>query len=227
MSDEHLTAAPPIAVEIVRDRTAESTCDDGFLRLRRLELRNRYDDGTLSPAYRYDIVERTALDAVAIVLEANDGSSLRIGLRSSLRPPLAFRSEYDLPLPDDGNPVLWEVPAGLVEANERGLDGLRSCASRETMEEVGLDVPPTKFSLLGGPACLSPGVLAEKIYFLHAEVDPSVRSAPTEDGSPVEARAVVRFVSIDEALEAARDGRIGDLKTEVAIRRLAELRSAR
>lgn len=227
MSDERISEVPKIAVEVVRDRTAESRCEEGFLRLRRLELRNRYEDGTESPTYRYDIVERTALDAVAIVLEAHDGSASRICLRSSLRPPLAFRPEYDLPIPDAGPPVLWEVPAGLIEEDERGLEGLRACAARETIEEVGLEVPPDAFTLLGGAACLSPGVLAEKIYFLHAVVDPAKRSVPVEDGSPVEAHAVVRFVSLEEAEAAIADGRIADLKTEVAIRRLIALRSAR
>jgi ADP-ribose pyrophosphatase len=143
-------------------------------------------------------------------------------LRSALRPPLAFRSTYALPIDDDAEPVQWEVPAGLVERAERGEEGLARCASRETLEEVGLEVAPERFARLGPAACLSPGVMAEKIYFLVAEVDPALRTTPTEDGSPVEERAAVRFVALSDALDACRDGRIADVKTETAIRRLEE-----
>lgn len=224
MSDE-LDARPRVRIEVIEDRTAEARCDRGFLRLRRLTLVNRYDDGTESAHYAYDLVERDALDAVAIMLwsPSSDGT-LRVCLRSSIRPPLAFRPSYALPLPEprESSPVLWEVPAGLVEPHERGVEGLCACAARETLEEVGLVVDPSAFELLGPPACLSPGVLAEKLHFLAARVDWSARGAPTEDGSPVEERAALRLVAIDEALRACRDGRIADLKTETAIRRIAE-----
>ena len=43
-----------------------------------------------------------------------------------------------------------------------------------------------------------------------------------EDGSPVEADAHVRFVPLDDALAATRAGVVADVKTEVALRRLAE-----
>jgi len=118
--------------------------------------------------------------------------------------------------------VQWEVPAGLVEPDERGEEGLRACAARETLEEVGLAVAPSAFEALGPPVALSPGVIGEKIYFLVADVDPSQRGTPTEDGSPVEADARVRFVPLDDALAATRSGVVADVKTEVALRRLAE-----
>ena len=159
------------------------------------------------------------MDAVAIVLFTTDG---RICLRSALRPPLAFRSTYALPIADPCGPVLWEVPAGLVEPQERGEGGLKRCCARETLEEVGIALAPEAFERLGPAACLSPGVLAEKLHFFVARVDPSSAGTPTEDGSPVEERAEVRFVPIAEALRACRDGRVGDLKTETAIRRLDE-----
>ncbi len=218
---------PRVDVQVVEDRSADARCDHGFLRLRRLTLRNRYEDGSTSAAYAYDLVERDALDAVVIVLWARGEDEPLVCLRSALRPPLAFRSTYALPIPEDDGPVQWEVPAGLVEPDEHGEEGLRACASRETLEEVGLDLAPRRFARLGPAACLSPGVLAEKIHFLVAEVDPARRTTPTEDGSPVEERAVVRFVAIGEALAACRDGRIADVKTETAIRRLDEhLRAA-
>jgi ADP-ribose pyrophosphatase len=226
LSTEHpekLAEPPKIDVVVVEDNTAEGRCDQGFLRLRRLVLENRYPDGTKSATYPYDLVERDAIDAVAIVLYAIDGGEVRICLRTALRPPMTFRPTYALPIPEpSGAGVLWEIPAGLVEAGEHGEEGLAACAARETLEEVGLRIGPEAFRPLGPPAGLSPGVIGEKIHFLVAEVDPDARGVPTEDGSPVEERAEVRFLPLDDALRAARSGEIGDLKTEVGIRRLAE-----
>lgn len=223
-----LEGLPRVSVEIVEDRTASARCDEGFLRLRRLVLRNVHDDGHRSADYRYDLVERDAMDAVAIVLVARDAQGTSICLRSALRPPLAFRPGYRLPLPEaEPTAVLWEIPAGLVEPDEHGESGLRACAARETLEEVGLSLAPDAFAPLGPAASLSPGVIGEKIHFLFAIVDPDQRGVPTEDGSPVEARAEVRFVAVGEALSAVRDGRIADLKTEVAVRRIAAMEGVR
>ena len=69
---------------------------------------------------------------------------------------------------------------------------------------------------------LTPGLIAEQIHFFVAVVDPARAAAPTMDGSPVEEMSRCEWVPIAEALEACRDGRICDVKTEVAIRRLAE-----
>jgi len=223
MGADRLGGPPRVDVEVVADRTSGARVDEGFLRMRRLVLRNRYPDGTVSEDYPYDVVEREAMDAVAIVLAAGGRESPAVCLRTSIRPPLAFRREYAVPVGDgDAPPVLWEVPAGLVEPDEVGAEGLRACAARETLEEVGFRLAPDAFAPLGPAAGLSPGVLGEKIHFLVAEVEPDERGAPVEDGSPVEERAEIRFVPLPEALRALADGRIADVKTEVAVRRLAE-----
>ncbi len=220
---EELGDPPKIDVVVLEDNTASGRCNRGFLRVRRLVLENRYADGTKSAPYPYDLVERDAIDAVAIVLYARAGDEVRVCLRTALRPPMTFRPGYDLPIPEpESAGVLWEIPAGLVEPDEHGPEGLAACASRETLEEVGLEIPAERFENLGPPAGLSPGVIGEKIHFLAAEVDPDARGVPTEDGSPVEERAEVRFLPIEDALRAAERGLIGDLKTEVGIRRLRE-----
>src|SRR5690242_3839380 len=46
------------AIEIVEDRTAASRCDEGFLRLKRYRARNRHPDGTASPVYPVDVIDR-------------------------------------------------------------------------------------------------------------------------------------------------------------------------
>lgn len=214
MSDA-LDGAPEVDVALVEDRTEQSTCSEGFLKLRRLVLQNRYPDGQKSASYAYDLVDRAALDAVAIVLFEEREDGVRVCLRTALRPPLAFR--------DDGvSAVQWEIPAGLIEPGEVGAEGARRCASREALEEVGATLAPESFEALGPAVTLSPGVIAERLHFLAARVDPSTLVTPTEDGSPVEERAAVRFVPIEEALAACRDGRVADIKTETGVRRLAE-----
>ncbi len=223
-----LPEPPHIDVELHEDHTARSSCDRGFLKLRRLELRNTYDDGSKSDPYRYDLVERTAIDAVVMALEADGEAGPTILLRSALRPPLAFRAALDPPVAEPkSGPVLWEAPAGLIEQHERGIEGVIACAARETMEETGLEVSVEAFSPLGPAIFLSPGVIAEKIHFVHARVDPSRRGVPTEDGSPVEARASIQFVELRAALALIDEGVVADAKTEIAIRRLAAKRNVR
>ncbi|MGE0790998.1 MAG: NUDIX domain-containing protein [Sandaracinaceae bacterium] len=190
---------------------AERRDAEGFLRMRRLTLQNRYDDGVTSAPYPYDLVERAALDAVAIVLFTRDEDGVRVVLRSALRPPLAFRDPPE-------SPVQWEIPAGLIEPDELP----DRTASREAEEEVGLVVPPARFAPLGPPVYLSPGVMAERLHFVVAEIAEDELGAPTEDGTPVEERAVVRVVPLDAALELCRRGAIRDIKTETGLRRLEE-----
>ncbi|MCB9598533.1 MAG: NUDIX hydrolase [Sandaracinaceae bacterium] len=213
---------PEVAIEVVEDRSATARCDVGFLRLRRLSLRNRYADGVRSETYAYDLVDRTAMDAVAIVLVARGDGGPRICLRSAIRPPLAFRSGAD----GSAGAVQWEIPAGLIEPGEEGEAGALACAAREALEEVGATLAPSDFAFLGAPVTLSPGVLAERLSFVVADVDPAALGAPTEDGTPVEERAQIRFVALPDALAACAAGLIADIKTELAIRRLAERESA-
>lgn len=218
MSDEW--ELPKVEIEIVDEDHGVANQPGGFLRLRRMKLRVRRDGGEPSAIFPYDIVERRATDAVVCVLWAMHEGTFVVCLRSSLRPPLAFRPELTLPLPADGQAMIWELPAGLIEADEVGEDGLRDCASRETKEETGLLVASERFSFLGTKVYVSPGVLAEAIYFLEAEVDLDRRVEPTGDGSPVEDDPLIRFVPLAEAIAAIDHGLVVDMKTEIALRRL-------
>ena len=206
------------AIEVLLE--GELAADEGpqFLRLRRRRLRNRHPDGSTGAAYVYDSVDRRATDAVILVLHHPSPEGPRVLLRTSLRPPLAFRHELAVPLLADASPVLWELPAGLVEPEEKGAEGLLRCAVRETLEETGFDLEPEALRPLGEPLFLSPGVLAERVYFYEAEVRPEERGRPTEDGTPVEEGAAVRFFELGEAIA----GPLGDVKTELGLRRLRE-----
>jgi ADP-ribose pyrophosphatase len=217
-----LPTTPTIEVKVVRDARPERR---GFVWLREAVLQNAYPDGTQSEPYEYFFVERKLLDAVTLALWRRGKSGPEIVLRSQLRPPLAFRREYDVPLAAHGTgAVQWEVPAGLIELGERGQAGIAARASAEALEEVGVVIPAERFQPLGPPTSLSPGLIAEKLHFVHAEVLPTDEHGRAHgDGHPVEEHAVSAFVPLDEALAALDSGVIHDIKTEVAIRRLVVL----
>src|SRR5258707_1022131 len=139
-----LPPAPDVTLEIVGDRTASSKCDEGYLRVRRLDLRARWR-GTADPSesFAYDVVERWNPDAVAVLPHFEKDGVRRVVLRSSVRPPVPLRGEKYIdgatPIPRDAmRGVLWEIPAGLVEKDERSSEGLVRCAVRETEEEIGV-----------------------------------------------------------------------------------------
>lgn len=224
-ADGRLGAPPNVEVEVVSD---EGTDGRGFLRVRSMQLRCRYPDGSHSASFPYQLVERDSMDAVAIVLWARGEQGLLVCLRSQLRPPLCFRHEYDVPMAADGQgPVQWEVPAGLIEPGEHGWHGVFTRASAEALEEVGLALSADRFEKLGEPTSLSPGMCAEKLFFVACEVDPGAeRLRPEGDGHALEEHAEVRFVPLAEALSAVADGRLHDIKTELALHRLLAARGA-
>ena len=205
-----LPDVPKVELEIVRERRFG---EGGFLELRRTEL-VAVHDGQRSPTFAYDLVERRALDACVMAAHHLAQGRVWVWLRSSLRPPIGLR-----PGEAPSAAVLWELPAGLIEPGETP----RAAAARELAEELGFVVAEDALVGLGPSAYPCPGAIGEKHHFFHVTVDPTVRSEPTGDGSPVEAGAQVVAIPLDEALAAARRGDIGDEKTELALRRLAEL----
>lgn len=199
--------------------------DRGFLNVRRLEARVAFTTGETSASFPYDCVDRAALDAVVVVPHYRAASGERfVVLRSALRPPVATRPPEVWPIPEpDHLGEMWEVPAGLVEPSERSVEGLRRCAARELHEETGFDVAIEHIEPLGPSMFPAPGMVGERHFYFHAEVDPRARVTPPEDGSALERHAAIVDVPLDAALEACRTGEIEDAKTELALRRLAEL----
>lgn len=213
-------------IEIVEDRTAKSRCDEGFLRLRRLRLRNVYADGSRSRVYPCDVVSRPGSDAVVALLYAlaPERREVRVLLRQSVRPPVFLRRLKRFVQPD-ARPYteLAELVAGLVEEEDgAGPEGLRRGAARETAEEAGLDVPIHCFEPLGGEAFASPGTSDEKLFYCAARAPvEQARNAPG-DGTVMEEPARLLVMELCQAIEACRSGAIPDLKTEVGLLRLAD-----
>lgn len=217
-----LPPLPRIQLSMVRERPDSPR---PYLSLRRLELVARFPDGATSEPFFYDVAERNALDAVVVAPHFRDEDGERcVLLRSALRPPVVFRPREAWPVPEkDTLGGLWELPAGLVEKDERSAAGLRACAARELFEETGAKLTTEQMLPLGPSTFPCPGVIGERHFFFHAEIDPAKIVPPIEDGSVLERHAVLAAPTLAEAMDLVRAGQIEDGKTEIALRRLMEL----
>ena len=191
------------AIEIVGDRTATSRCDEGYIKVARLDVRNVYSDGSTSKTYSCDVMSRPQSDAVVAVLYALDGEGgIEVVLREAPRVPIYLRREASDPA---------------------GIEGLRVRAHAEALEEAGVTIDPGDFQPLGDESFASPGVTDEKIYFVAGHVPSGQEAAtPQGDGSTMEEWCVLHRFELGRAIEACRTGEIPDMKTEVALLRLAD-----
>ena len=213
------------SIEVVEDRTSHSRCDEGFLKLARLRIRNVYEDGSASETYACDVVSRPGSDAVVAVLYELDGERrIYVLLREGVRAPIYLRCRKTFVHADPREyRSLEEVVAGLVEAGDgAGVKGLRRRAAIEAEEEAGSHVPPEAFSVLGGETFASPGTSDEKVYYCAGPVRISAALEPRGDGSVMEEHAGLVVRELGEAIEACRSGQIPDMKTEIALLRLAD-----
>ncbi|MFI5300670.1 MAG: NUDIX hydrolase [Polyangiales bacterium] len=222
-----LRAPPSISLHVVEDLGEQGA--PGFLRVRRRRLSVRYLDGTTSAAFPYDATERTNLDAVAVIPHYRVSDGEHVLLRSCVRPPLALRSTPFVDpaaLPDGvARGSLWEIVAGLVEADERTRDGLRSCAARELREELGFVVDPARVAPLGTAITTSAGVIGELVHLFSCRLDSPIPGEVIGDGSPLEVGGEMLDVLLSELVEACDRGQIVDAKTEIAARRLERVLS--
>jgi ADP-ribose pyrophosphatase len=199
--------------------------EGGFLAIRRLRLRNRRADGSLSAPYLCDFLARPyGIDAVVVALYHRAADGVRVLLRECLRPPLALgRPAELLPEPDRRKYLLFtELVAGIIERDDVGIDGIKHRAAEEAREEAGFRIDPATVMMLGD-VFPSPGAMAEKFWLTAAEVaDPADHSALDGDGSPMEEGGSVRWMLLDQAIAACVRGDIEDAKTELALRRLRD-----
>ncbi len=214
-----------VELEVIHDQIHGNSGD--FLRVRRLRLRNRRDDGSHSDEYLCDFVVRPkGPDAVVVVLwrRAEDGT-VEVLLRSGLRPAVWFgREPGTLPIDDDAR-TMWmtEVVAGILEDGDRGEAGVRRRAALEAWEEAGVRVDPAAMELLGAPTFPTPGSMPEQYWLLATELGAAAVQHEAEgDGSPMEHGAVTRWSTLDAAIDDCVAGRIRDAKTELALRRLRD-----
>jgi ADP-ribose pyrophosphatase len=197
----------------------------GFLAIRRLRMRNRRADGSLSAPYVCDAIARPyGQDAVVVAIYARTARGIDVLVREGLRPALrAGRDPARAPLPEPPPAMfLTELVAGILEPGDLGVDGLRGRAVHEVAEEAGFAVEPGAIAVLGAGAYPSPGSMIEKFYFTAVEVDPAAQQVLPGDGSPMEEGARTRWLPLDQAIEACVRGELTDLKTELGLRRLRD-----
>jgi 8-oxo-dGTP pyrophosphatase MutT (NUDIX family) len=189
--------------------------EGGFLPIRRLRLKVRRDDGTVSKEGTYDFVERPmGADAVVVVLWHRAPDGVRVLLRTAPRVPLWFRDKK-------AGAEHIEVVAGIIEKGEDGWEAMQQRAADEALEEAGLRVEPAAVERLGPASFPTAGMMSELFHFVAAEVrDPAAAETPPTDGSPFEEGATVEWVLLDDAIGRCDTGEIVDLKTELALRRL-------
>ena len=213
-----------VGIEIVEDRTAESRCDEGFLKLRRLRLRNVYED-RVSEVYPCDVVSRPGSDAVVAVLyERGAEGRVHVWLREAPRAPIYLRRWKRFHHPDEREYLtIAEVVAGLVEPGDgEGAAGMRQRAAIEAREEAGFAVEASEFAVIGGETFASPGTSDEKVYYCAGPVRAAERTAAHGDGTVMEEHGQLVRYELVEALEACRRGAIPDMKTELALMRLCD-----
>jgi ADP-ribose pyrophosphatase len=212
-----LPETPKLELQVVREKSGDGP---GFLTLRRFELVVQSGNGAepeslaRSGSFGYDLVERRALDAAVMVAHFEESGVVHVFLRSAIRPPVALRTR-----PPRHSGHFWEVPAGLIEPGETPV----AAAVREIEEELGFVVREEELQPLGPATFPCPAVVAETHHFFHVRVDPGKRGPGRGDGSPLEAGAGFLNLPLDHLLEACRRGELADAKTELALRRLADV----
>ena len=196
-----------------------------YLRLRRVHLRNRYEDGTLSVPYFCELVDRPdhGTDAVVVGLWRRHAGSqeVEVLLRQGLRPALRFgRDPARLAVPDPAPYLrICEVVAGILEDEDRGLEGIKQRAVQEAWEEAGVRLQTSDIELLGQRVFPSPGMVPEAFFLVCAEVVQAQEEAEG-DGSPMEHGASLRWLPLREALALCDRGEVEDAKTELLLHRL-------
>ncbi len=213
--------------DVIRELIVDSderVGEGGFLALRRLRLRNRRVDGTISTQYCCDAVVRPyGQDAVVVAVFARTPRGIEVIVRDGLRPTLIGRDPARAPMPEEPSDIYFtELVAGIVEDGDKGEAGLRTRAAHETEEEAGFSVAPESIVLLGAGVMPSPGCMVEKFYFAAVEVDPSAQQPLAGDGSPMEEGARTRWIGLEDGIAACRSGAITDLKTELGLVRLRD-----
>ncbi len=213
-----------VDVEVVEDRTAQSRCDVGFLKLARLMLRNVYADGTKSEPYACDVMSRRDVDAVTVVVyEVDAVRRVRVLLKEGLRPAVFLRSTKKLARPD-AKPWLFvaEIAAGVIEPSDDGADGIERRAAVEVAEECGVAVAASAVEPLGGAMFPSPGVTDEYVYFRAANAPVDGARGGDGDGSKMEEGQRVLVLDLVDAVARCRRGEIPDMKTEIGLLRLCD-----
>jgi 8-oxo-dGTP pyrophosphatase MutT (NUDIX family) len=198
----------------------------GFLRLERYRAQNIYRDAAASRPYRFEVLHRLGVDAVAILPFYFEGRRRRLMVvcKVGFRPGLRTRSRLTLPLADR-HPYLSviEAVAGSLEPGDRGQRGITSRARAELLEETGFRPISGRTFRLGAGFFPSHGQSTEKVHLRAFEIDPFDARAASGDGSVNEADAGTFAIEARRILRMCRQGLIEDPKLEIGVYRLLRM----
>ena len=222
------TELPPVPRVHLAVHGRQQHAVSGYLSLCRhaLSIDEPVVRGAAAAVFIYDEVKRQSIDAAIVAAYFRFAEKYWVLLRSATRPPVEFR-EQDLSLQSEsieelGHRGLWEVPAGLIDKSLVGSEEPRVAARRELYEETGFELEVEELMSLGAAGYPCPGVIAEKQYFFSARIDEKhERKIMPLDGSPLESVGEVIALPLKQALLAIEAGLLQDLKSEVALTRLA------
>ena len=196
----------------------------GFLRLERCLVRNLYAGGERSAPYRFEVLHRRGVDAVAIIPFFFERGRLMIVIKIGFRPGLLLRSRLRLPLRDRRRyTFMREAVAGGLEPGDRGPRGIDDRARNELFEETGLRPMGGRMIRLGAGFFPSHGQSTEKVHMRAARVDPRRAVVPPSDGSINEADSGTEALEARRALDMCWKGTIEDPKIEIGVMRLCRI----
>ena len=143
-------------------------------------------------------------------LNLDRGDSVAAVLHDTTDDTIVLTEQYRYPTHGKGPGWMLELPAGVLDADEKPEQSVR----REIVEEVGYEVSSME------PICtfyVSPGGTSERILLFYARVTPSARISAgggvASEGEDI--RSV--HIPIAEALARVRDGDIVDAKTIIGL----------
>jgi hypothetical protein len=199
-----------------------SPAGPGFLTLERFQARNVYEDGGRSRTYRFEVLHRRGVDAVAIFpfYFETGPRRLMVVIKRGFRPGLFLRSRLRCPVPDRRRyTFVREAVAGSLEPGDRGEHGIDERARAELLEETGLR-PLGRMIRLGAGFFPSHGQSTEKIHLRAVRVDPGAAVRAQGDGSVNEGDAGTESREASHLIAMCRRGTIEDPKIEIGVMRL-------
>ena len=147
----------------------------GFLRLERFRAKNLHRHGGASRPYRFEVLHRRGVDAVAIVPFYFDRRTRRLMVvcKVGFRPGLYLRHRLPLPARDRrAYTSVIEAVAGSLEPGDRGETGITARARAELIEETGMRPIARRGRDLGAGFFPSHGQSTEKVHLRAFQVDP-------------------------------------------------------
>ncbi len=159
--------------------------------------------------FRFERYDGNMSDEI-VRLNLDRGDSVAAVLHDTTDDTIVLTEQYRYPTHGKGPGWMLELPAGVLDADEKPEQSVR----REIVEEVGYEVSSME------PICtfyVSPGGTSERILLFYARVTPSARISA--GGGVASEGEDIRTVHIPvaEALARVRDGDIVDAKTIIGL----------